>query len=82
MTSVCICNYGSKEVCVRNVASVCLGCSYSLFSLLAVVEKLSQEEMLDFVGDSILHFVSIRDITHFYCVSPLDSLPDPARVHP
>ena len=54
MTSVSICNDGPQEVGVGNAATARFGSRDSLFPLLAVVEKLGQEQLLDLVGNSIL----------------------------
>lgn len=58
MTSICIGNHRPQIIGVRNAATVSLWSSDSLFSLLAVMEKLSQEELLNFVWDGILQFVN------------------------
>ena len=54
MTGICICDYWSQEVGVGDAAAVCSGRCDAFFTLLAVVEKLGHEEMLDLVGDSVL----------------------------
>ena len=58
MTGVCIRNNRSQEISICNAATVCLWSGDPFFPLLAVVEKLSQEELLDFVRNGILNFVS------------------------
>lgn len=63
MTSICVCNYRPQEIGVCNVATVRLWGTNSFFALLAVVEKLGQEEILDLVGNGILHLISTRNIT-------------------
>ena len=62
MTGVCICNNRSQEIGVCNVATVRLWCSDPFFPLLAVMEKLSQEELLNFVWNGILHFISTMNV--------------------
>lgn len=65
MASIRIGNHRPQIIGVRNAATVSLWSSDSLFSLLAVMEKLSQEELLNFVWDGILQLVSSVEMSHY-----------------
>lgn len=54
MTSVSVRNDRSQEVRVCNTITIPFRRRDSLLTLFTVVEKLSQEKLLDFIGNSIL----------------------------
>jgi len=45
---------GSQKICIRNATTIRFGGCYSLFSLFAVVEELSHEQLMDLVRDGVL----------------------------
>lgn len=60
MTGIRVRNERSQEVGIGDTPTLVLGGSDTLFTLLAVVEELSHEEMLYFVGYSVLVFISLQ----------------------
>jgi len=54
VAGVGICDDGSEKVSICNAATIGFGRGYPLFSLFAVVEELSHEQLMDFVWDGVL----------------------------
>ena len=59
MSSVRIRNNGPEEVGVDHTGAAGFGNSETFFALLAVVEELGHEQLLNFVWDSGLNIVSM-----------------------
>lgn len=54
MASVGVCNYWPKEVRICDLATVGFGGAHALFTLFTVVEQLGQEELVNFIWNSVL----------------------------
>ena len=55
VTSVSVRNDGAQVVNVRNVGALLLGGGDTLLALFPVMEELGHEQVVDLVGDSVLH---------------------------
>lgn len=61
MARICVGDHRSKEIGVCHAFTFGLWGRQTLFALFAIVEKLGEEELLNFIGDGVLSRVSMLD---------------------